>query len=303
MSLLDKLQRWIKEPPPDYLFELTERGVAWTLTREPAQARVQLMPDKIFEVSPSAANLLRWDVFKAILPKIGNGGPQTRAKAALAIPDYATRMAVLDFEEFPADEQQRIALVKFRLRKSVPFPIDEAQLSCYVQVNSEAQSGVEVLAVAIARPILEEYEQVLRQQGFQVGVVVPSSLAALALCPREPEGLTLFARAAGMILSLVLLEQNHLRLVRCIDLSSETEIEAGIVAVTTLLQQTVAYAEDELGQRVRRLVLCGFGGHANSIGAMFQDEFGLTWEPLRSRFGAVSQENAGLLGLAEQYAA
>jgi type IV pilus assembly protein PilM len=303
VPLLDKLQRWIKEPPPDYLFELTERGVAWTLTREPAQARVQLMPDKIFEVSPSAANLLRWDVFKAILPKMGNGGPQTRAKAALAIPDYATRMAVLDFEEFPSDEQQRLALVKFRLRKSVPFPIDEAQLSCSVQVDSEAQSRVEVLAVAIARPILEEYEQVLRQQGFQVGVVVPSSLAALGLCPREPEGLTLFARAAGMILSLVLLEQNHLRLVRCIDLSSETELEAGIAAVTTLLQQTVAYAEDELGQRVRRLVLCGFGGHANSIGAMFQDEFGLTWEPLRSRFGAVSQENAGLLGLAEQYAA
>lgn len=303
MSVLEKMQRWIKEPPPDYLFELTERGAAWTLTREPAQARVQLVPDKVFDVSPSTANLLRSDVFRAILPKVGNGGSQGRAKAALAIPDYATRMAVLDFDEFPADEQQRLALVRFRLRKSVPFPIDEAQLSCSVQVDGEAQRRVEVLAVAIARPILEEYEQVLRQQGFHAGIVVPSSLAALALCPREPEGLTLFARAAGMILSLVLLEQNHVRLVRCIDLSSETEPEDGIAAVTTLLQQTVAYAEDELGQRVRRLVLCGFGGHANSIGAMFQDEFGLTWEPLRSRFGAVSQENAGLLGLAEQYAA
>lgn len=303
MSLLDKIQGWIKEPPPDYLFEITEHGVAWAQTREPAQARVHLSPDKVFDVSPSTTNLMHYEAFRSVLPKIGNGGSLGRAKAALAIPDYASRMAVLDFEEFPTDDDQRLALVKFRLRKSVPFPIDDAKLSCSVQVGSQVQTRIEVLAVAIARPILEEYEQVVRQQGFQVGVVVPSSLAALALCPREPEGLTLFARAAGMVLSLVLLEQNHVRIVRCVDLSSETEPEAGITAVTTLLQQTVAYAEDELGQRVRRLVLCGFGGHAQTIGAMFQDEFGLDWESLRSRFGTVSQENAGLLGLAEQYAA
>jgi type IV pilus assembly protein PilM len=301
VSFLGKLQGWIKEPPPEYLFEITEHGVAWAQTRDPAQARTQMMAEKIFAVSPSAANLLRYDAFRGILPKIGNGGPQARANAALAIPDYASRMSVLDFEEFPSDTDQRLALVRFRLRKSVPFPIDEAQLSYSVQGGSEAQGRVEVLAVAIARPILEEYEQVLRQQGFQVGVVVPSSLAALSLC--SAEGLTLFARASGMILSLILLEQNHIRIVRCIDLSSETEPDAGIAAVTTLLQQTVAFAEDELGQRVRQLVLCGFGGHASVIGSMFEDEFGLAWEPLRSRFGTVSQENAGLFGLAEQYAA
>ena len=303
MSFLGKLQGWIKEPPPEYLFEITEQGIAWAQTRDPGQARTQLMPEKIFAVSPSTANLLRHDALRGALPKFGNGGGQAHGKAALAIPDYASRMAVLDFEEFPTDPDQRLALVRFRLRKSVPFPIDEAQLSCSVQGASEAQRRVEVLAVAIARPILEEYEQVLRQQGFQVGVVVPSSLAALSLCSAAAEGLTLFARASGMILSLILLEQNHVRIVRCIDLSSETEPDAGIATVTTLLQQTVAYAEDELGQRVRQLVLCGFGGHAGVIGSMFEDEFGLAWEPLRSRFGTVSQDNAGLFGLAEQYAA
>ena len=303
MSFLEQLQRWVKEPPPDYLFELTERAVAWVQTQQPTQPRVQLLPEKVLEVSPSTVNLTRTDAFRALLPKPGNGGGQGRAKAALVIPDYATRMAVLDFEEFSGDEDQRLALVRFRLRKSVPFPVDEAQISCSVQVSDAAQSRVEVLAVAIARPILDEYEEVLRALGFQVGLVVPSSLAAVILCPRSAEGFTLFARAAGMILSLVLLEQNHIRLVRCIDLSSESQVEEGIATVTTLLQQTLAYAEDELGQRVRSLVLTGFGGHANSIGSMFRDEFGLNWQPLESRFGALSQDNAGLLGLLEQYAA
>ena len=78
-------------------------------------------------------------------------------------------MAVLDFEEFPSDEEQRLALVRFRLRKSVPFPIDEAQVSCSVQVQDSAQKRIEVLAVAVARPVLSEYEDLLHSAGFQVG--------------------------------------------------------------------------------------------------------------------------------------
>jgi hypothetical protein len=72
--------------------------------------------------------------------------------------------------------------------------------------------------------------------------------------------------------------------------------------VTTLLQQTIAYAEDELGHQAERLLLCGFGRDSERLGGSLEREFNLPWEPLRSRFGALSQENAGLLGLLEQYA-
>ncbi len=304
MSLLDRIQGWIAEPPPEYLFEVSEQGLAWMQLRDPGNGRVEPFREKALTPSPSVANITRPDLFQAALPKMGNGSNQRKPRAAMAIPDYATRMAVLDFEEFPSDEEQRLALVRFRLRKSVPFPIDEAQVSCSVQVQDSAQKRIEVLAAAVARPVLSEYEDLLQRAGFHVGLVLPSSLAALALCAGQADGLTLLAKLCGEVMSVVLLEGRRIRLVRCLDLSSEEGQENDAAAtVTTMLQQTAAYAEDELGHQVHRLLLCGFGQDSQRLGDSLEREFDLPWEPLQSRFGAVTQQNAGLLGLLEQYAA
>lgn len=219
------------------------------------------------------------------------------------IPDYAARMAILDFEQFPSGEEEQAALIRFRLRKTVPFHIDEAQLSYAIQVNQAKR--VEVLAVTIARPILNEYEALFTDSGYRLGLVTPSCLATLRLCASENKTLTLLAKSAGSTLSVLLLQQDRVRLVRCLDLASSDgePLEREENAVLPLLQQTLAYAEDQVGQPVGRLLLCGFGAAAERLGALTQREFGVPYSLVRSRFGATSQENAGLLGLLEQYAA
>jgi type IV pilus assembly protein PilM len=304
LSLLERIQGWVAEPPPEYLVEVSEHGLAWMPLRDPGSGRVEPFSERALTASPTVSNITRPDLLQAALPKTGNGSSQRKPKAAMVIPDYATRMAVLDFEEFPADAEQRLALVRFRLRKSVPFPIDEAQVSCSVQVQNPAQKRIEVLAAAVAQPVLNEYEEVLRRAGFHVGIVVPSSLAALTLCARQAEGLTIVAKLCGGVISVILLEEGKIRLVRCLDFSSgEEQANDAAAVVTTLLQQTIAYAEDELGHQVHRLLLCGFGQDSERLGESLEREFDLPWEPLQSRFGPVGQENAGLLGLLEQYAA
>jgi hypothetical protein len=102
-----------------------------------------------------------------------------------------------------------------------------------------------------------------------------------------------------------LLEQGRVRLVRCLDLSSGEgeEVEQGDFNILTLLQQTLAYAEDQIGQPATRLLLCGFGPETDAFGRLAQEELRLPYTGVRSRFGAASQQNAGLLGLLEQYAA
>ncbi|MFZ0589223.1 MAG: hypothetical protein WAM39_01955 [Bryobacteraceae bacterium] len=314
MPLLDQIQRWIKEPPPEYLFEVSEHGLAYLQTRDPSSLRVQLLEEKALAVSPSQPNFVRFDLLESALPKLGNGhGPQRRAKAALVIPDYAARLSVLDFEELPNDLEQLLALIRFRLRKSVPFAIDEAQVSCSIQWSDPQQKKLEVLAAAIARPVLEEYETLLRGRGFQPGLVVPSSIAALPLCSqpsRDREGadvlqagaLTLFAKLGGSVLSILLIENGLVRVVRCVDLSSEeSRPEEEPAVITTLVQQTLAFAEDELVRPVKRLLLCGFGSMIEELSPAFESEFGVSCEPLLSRRGRASQQNAGLLGLAEQF--
>lgn len=304
MSFFDTVQRWVAEPPPDHLFEITESSLSAVSSRNPGQPKEQVFAERGLSVSPSAPNFARPELYRQAFQILRNGGGSKRTAAALVIPDYSVRMTVLDFEEFPQGETERNALIRFRLRKSVPFHIEEAQVSYAVQF--QAPKRVEVLAVAIARPILNEYETLLEEAGYQVGLVTPSGIAALPLCPSNESGFTVLAKAAGSTLSVLLLDKGIVRLVRCLNLAgSEENDEAqdGELSVLDLVQQTLAYAEDQLGQSVKRLLLCGFGADTDVLGKLAQKEFGIPYANLRSRFGAASQENAGLLGLLEQYIA
>lgn len=239
----------------------------------------------------------------------GNSGKRTNS--ALVIPDYAVRMAVLDFEQFPTGEAERMALLRFRLRKSVPFPIDEANLSYSVQFTNEKL--VEVLAIAIARPILQDYERIFLDAGYRVGMVLPSVIATLSLCEVTLKGVTLLAKATGFTLSVVLLEPGRVRLLRCVDLATGEEVGTVVQERATpaesartlmpLLQQTLAYAEDQLGEPVSRVLLSGFEEETENLGAKIANSFNIPLGLLKSRFGSAAVENAGLLGMLEKYAA
>lgn len=263
------------------------------------------MKEKSLQPSPSAANVLHPHLYRSALDLLAGGETSRRRTAALVIPDYAVRMAILDFQEFPATEAERIALLRFRLRKSVPFPIDEAQVSYSVQL--EGPGRIEVLAVAIARPILQEYELLLSDQGFRVGLVIPSSLAALPLYGMAGQGggITLVAKIAGSTISVLLNEQGRLRLIRSLDLSlAEPQSRDGYSdAVLALLQQSAAYAEDQIGGAVERVLFCGFEESAPGIPELAERELNVQSGQILSRFGVATQQNAGALGLLEQYAA
>ncbi len=92
---------------------------------------------------------------------------------------------------------------------------------------------------------------------------------------------------------------------RSLDLSlaEHGAVEHSADAVLAVVQQTLAYAEDQIGLPVTRILLCGFESETEFVSAAVQREFGITASPVSSRLGRASQENAGLLGLLEQYTA
>jgi hypothetical protein len=90
-----------------------------------------------------------------------------------------------------------------------------------------------------------------------------------------------------------------------VDLSEDEFGERGREGkrILPMLQQTLAFAEDQLGQPVSRAIFCGFGKDSDVLGAQMEKEFGVPSMPVRSRFGPALADTAGLLGLLEQYAA
>lgn len=278
----------------------------------PGTVKQEPLPPGTLNVSPTSSNLQNGEPFRAALDRLVGVVPGKRATVALVIPDFAARMAVLDFDELPDDAQQRASLIRFRLRKSVPFAIDEAQVSYTLQQRDDSRA--EVLAVAIDRNVLSEYEGVFVNAGFRVGLVTPSILACLPLCRpnAEEQVLTLLLKLSGSILTVMLIDGEAIRLVRCVDFSEPNNGGdqgqpslrgfSPVEESMSVLSQTLAYAEDELGRRVKRLLLSGFGHHDAEISLLAEQEMLLTGETLRSRF-APAQSFAGLLGLLEHYAA
>ncbi len=295
------MANWLSDPSPDHVFEISEFALAAVSPRQPELQNRERFKDRGLTASPSLPNLIRPQLYRDALPMVSAGNGARRMTTALVIPDYAVRMAILDFEEFPPRDEDRLSLLRFRLRKTVPFHIEEAKLAYSIQESRPGHH--EILAVAIANPILQEYEAIFVEAGHRVGMVVPSLIAALPFCETLPEGITLLAKSAGSTLSIGLIEQGKLRLVRCIDLSSEDlDSQSGSPAFP-VLQQTLAFAEDQLEQQVNHLVLCGFGPDTAAIGEQMEQEFGIPYSPVNSRFGPALAENSGLLGLLEQFAA
>lgn len=323
MALLPYIERWITERPPDFLFEVNESGLAYASPSAAGAPVSEAVPPSSLLPSPSSPNVLNPEAFRAALTRIAPTGGGRKPTAGLVLPDYAVRMAILDFDQWPDDAAQRASLVRFRLRKSVPFAIEDAQISYSMQRRPAAGAGgagaTEILTVAMDRRILNEYEGIFTDSGFRVGLVMPAGVACLSLFPEAASvagraSLSLLLKLSGAILTVLLLEGEAIRLVRCVNFTEPVavDVEAEAIAPARLfsavddtvpvLTQTLAYAEDEIGHRVDRLLLSGFGDAAAELGSVAELEFQLRWDVLRSRF-APAQTYGGLLGLLERYAA
>ena len=107
--------------------------------------------------SPEAVSL-------AIRNALASVSPRTRS-VTVVIPDTAVRVFVLDFDFLPARASEAIPVLRFRLRKMVPFDVEHAGLS--YQILSESKTEARVLVAILPSNILEEYETVVRAAGLR----------------------------------------------------------------------------------------------------------------------------------------
>ncbi len=286
MTIIQTISSFVKDPPPEHAFEISEAGISYAQGTRTGFERFE--PGTI-TVSPAADNILRPEIVASMIGHIApTNGVRRRRPAALILPDYAARVTVLDFDSFPAVPAEQLSLVKFRIKKTVPFDIESAAVSYFVQpspLNKPGSKRVEVLAVTMAFDIVARYEALFRAAGFHPGEVTTSSLAALNLY--RGEGVAVVAKLSGQVLTVTVLSGGTIKLFRCVTLEGTGDEE-----ILAILHPTFAYVEDELASPVRKLILCGF---PHGVPADLRCEV----EPLRSKVGTPGEFNAGLLGWME----
>jgi type IV pilus assembly protein PilM len=252
---------------PPAAIEIAPEGVLAAALPGPGQP-----PAYAFEPLPAGAlipgiadpNIRATDVVVgAIRTALGNVSPRTRS-VTVVLPDTSVRVFVLDFESLPAKPLEALPVLRFRLRKMVPFDVEHAGVS--YQVLVEKKSELKVLAAVIPGPILQEYEAAVRAAGHEPGAVLPSSLAALA--SRDSMEAMLTANLSRAALTTSITNGQDLLLYRTLDLpENETvrlqEVQRGIAVAA-------AYFEDKLQARPRQVYFAGIGG-AEMFGRFIDD--------------------------------
>ena len=174
-------------------------------------------------------------------------------RVSLAVPDVIAKVSLIRFEQVPARSADLDQLVRWQVRKTAPFPIEEAQVAYVPGVS--ASDGQEFIVSLARREIVHEYEQLCGEAGAHAGLVdlatfnVVNAVLASSGAPSGDDWL--LVHVAADYTSIALLRGPHLIFFR--NRATDTE---GTLA--DLVHQTAMYYEDRLkGTGFSRVILAG----------------------------------------------
>lgn len=167
----------------------------------------------------------------------------------LVIPDATTRVVLLDLENLPEKPQDADAVVRFRLKKSLPFDVDQASVSFDRQGTTKP---FKVVAAVTPRSVLEEYESLVRDAGFNPGSVMPSTLAALGVVDASRP--TMVIKVEHGTTTFAIVDQNQLLLYRSLDNAGTAVTGESLVDD---VNTSLVYFEDRYNVGVDRILVTG----------------------------------------------
>ncbi len=210
----------------------------------------------------ASGNVLRGDELRnAISGALANVGGRSH-DVTIVVPDAAVRVMLLDFDTLPDNAEEAASIIRFRLRKSLPFDIDQAALS----YDAHRTNGVRVVAAVAPRTIIEEYESAVRDSGYIPGVVLPSMIATLGIVTGERP--TMVVKVDPGTVTVAIIDGDELRLLRTLENPAGMQISGAQLASD--IYPSVVFFEDTFGEKIEN-ILAG-GTSPAELGAALQEQ-------------------------------
>ncbi len=267
-----RVARWLDALPNVSLaLEVSPNRVAaarWSRTGSLDGYAVEALPAGALIPSAVEVNIGNSAVVKAAVARACDRLRARDEDVAMILPDTVIRVFVQHFEEFPRSAEEAVPMLRWKLKKCVPFEADETLISYMRQAARE--TGVDVVTALARLRIIREYESLVEGIGLFPGVLLSSSLAALSLL--EDEKPTLLARVSGSTLTTAIVRREVLCGYRC------TELPAYGANLTPqmLLEEifpVAAYYQDTWQETIKSVRLAGLGSRLPEFIKPLEDEF------------------------------
>jgi type IV pilus assembly protein PilM len=185
-----------------------------------------------------------------------------RSKDVIAVvPDAAVRVMLVDFDTLPSDREEALGVVRFRLKKSLPFDVEKAKISFHAQkVNNE----VRVVAAVGLASVIEDYEGAFRNAGYSPGVVLPSMLAALGAADAKRP--TMVVKVDTHTTSIAILNEDQLQLFRTLENPRGVTITGEQLAEE--VYPSVVFFQDTYHLNMERIYVAGLPESGGTLAAL-----------------------------------
>ncbi len=203
-------------------------------------------------------------------------------RVALVVPDVVGKVSLVRLEKVPVRAADLDQVIRWQVRKSAPFPIEEAQVS-YVP-GLHAADGQEFIVSLARRSVVQEYEALCGEAGAYAGIVDLATFNVInAILAGSPQ-----TSLSGDWLAInVCLDSASIAIMRgphVIFFRNRTADADGTLA--DLVHQTGMYYEDRLqGAGFTRAFLCA-PSQDEEVRAMLQERLPVALEAVDPRQSA-----------------
>lgn len=223
------------------------------------------LPEEAVVPGLNAVNIANPVILVEALKKVFDHIETRPKRVGLIIPDGVARVSIVPFETVPARAEDLDRLVQWQLRKTVPFRVEDAQLS-YLAGMALPAGGREFVVVLARRDLVDEYEQICTRAGAHAGVVDLASfnLINLVLAGRSGaeygSGDWLLINATREYSTIAIIREGQLIFFRNRPAGADESL-------ADLVHQTAMYYEDRLGGAgFARVILAGAASDGHGAG-------------------------------------
>jgi type IV pilus assembly protein PilM len=206
-------------------------------------------------------NLRQREAVKAAVEATLDSVAERTHDVIAVVPDAAVRVVLLEFATLPSDSAEAAGVVRFRLKKSLPFDVDKARVSYHAQ---KSKDGVRVVAAVALASVVEDYEAAIREAGYSPGVVLPSMLAALGAA--EGERPTLVVKVDARTTSIAILNADQLQLFRTLENTRGVTITGEQLAEE--VYPSVVFFQDTYHLNIEKIFVAGISDTSSAAPAL-----------------------------------
>jgi type IV pilus assembly protein PilM len=271
-NFVRKVALWLAaQPHPPIAIEIAPdriSGARFTRTGSLDGFAVEALPPGAIVPSAVETNIVNAAAVRTAMDGVCERLRAKNEVAALLLPDTVIRVFVQHFDQFPRSAKEAVPMLRWKLKKSVPFEVDETLISYMRQAPREG--GVDVVTALGRLRIVREYESAAEQSGLQPGVVLSASLAAVALLADQRPAL--LARVSGTSLTTAIVREGVLCGYRCTELPAQ----GGLLTPQMLLEEiypVAAYYQDTWQEGIQSVRVAGLGTRLPEFVAPLESEF------------------------------